>query len=96
MPLYEYCCDKHGVFDAFRSMAQSNEPSECPICGAESPRVLSLPRTNLLDSNTRNGMDRNEKSRHEPQRAKAKPGPATGPDGMPLVKSSSGPRPWMI
>ena len=96
MPLYEYCCDTHGVFEAFRPFAQSAAPAACPTCGSESPRVLSLPRTRVLERATRIGMERNEKSRHEPRRQSAKAGPQIGADGLPKVKSSSGPRPWMI
>ncbi|MEM9253373.1 MAG: zinc ribbon domain-containing protein [Planctomycetota bacterium] len=96
MPLYEYCCDTCGVFEAFRPISKSESPAECPSCGIDSPRVLSVPRTRLLASSTRIGMERNEKSRHEPGRKSARPGPEMGADGTPKVKSSSSSRPWMI
>ncbi|RRS03451.1 zinc ribbon domain-containing protein [Aquabacterium soli] len=71
MPTYDYACTDCGGFDAFRSLAQRNDPAVCPDCGGESPRVfVSAPRLAFLNSNTRNAMDRNEKASHEPMMSK--------------------------
>ncbi|MEM6757819.1 MAG: FmdB family zinc ribbon protein, partial [Planctomycetota bacterium] len=42
MPLYEYCCDTHGLFETFRPISRAEAPADCPICGNESQRVLSV------------------------------------------------------
>ena len=41
MPLYEYYCDKcDKVFEALRSIKDSDQPAKCPACGATSDRIL--------------------------------------------------------
>ena len=41
MPLYEYYCDKcDKVFEALRSIKDSDQPAKCPECGATSDRIL--------------------------------------------------------
>ena len=70
MPTYDYACPSCGGFDAFRSLAERNEPAACPDCGTASPRVLACaPRLALMDGGTRNAMATNERARHEPQRS---------------------------
>jgi putative FmdB family regulatory protein len=70
MPTYDYACASCGGFDAFRSMAQRDEPVACPDCGAAAPRVfVSAPRLALLASGTRSAMDTNERARHEPKKS---------------------------
>ena len=40
MPTYEYRCSEGHEFDVFQKM--SDEPvAECPVCGAESERLIS-------------------------------------------------------
>lgn len=71
MPTYDYACPDCGGFDAFRSLAQRNDPAVCPDCGAGSPRVfVSAPRLGLMNRDTRFAMDTNEKARHEPRSSK--------------------------
>ena len=42
MPLYEYYCKNcHGVFEEIRQMRDASDPSPCPECGREAPRVMS-------------------------------------------------------
>ena len=70
MPTYDYACGDCGGFDAFRSLADRNEPALCPDCGGASPRVFATaPRLALMDGGTRNAMATNERARHEPQRS---------------------------
>lgn len=70
MPTYDYACPDCGGFDAFRTLAERNEPASCPDCGTASPRVFaSAPRLALMDGGTRTAMDVNERSRHEPKRS---------------------------
>lgn len=42
MPLYEYCCDFHGVFETYNPMSKSDKPAKCPICKKLSGRILSF------------------------------------------------------
>lgn len=68
MPTYDYDCPGCGGFDAFRTLAQRNDPAACPDCGTASLRVfVSAPRLALLAGGTRRAMDVNERARHEPQ-----------------------------
>ena len=69
MPTYDYACNGCGGFDALRSLAQRNEPADCPACGGASPRVFATaPRLALMegrhphrDGNQRTGQARAEK-----------------------------------
>ena len=70
MPTYDYACADCGGFDAFRSLADRNQPALCPDCGGASPRVFATaPRLALMDGGTRSAMATNERARHEPQRS---------------------------
>ena len=66
MPTYDYECGGCGGFDAFRSIAQRNEPAACPRCGAGSPRVLSAPRLSCVATGTRQAIEANERSANAP------------------------------
>lgn len=67
MPTYDYDCGRCGGFDAFRSLADRNEPAACPDCGAGSPRVfISAPRLALLPGATRSAIEINERASHQP------------------------------
>jgi putative FmdB family regulatory protein len=67
VPLYEYECPEHGVFEAMNVMARSAEPAACPTCDARSPRIVSAPRLASLPRAQVLARDRNERSRHEPR-----------------------------
>ena len=68
MPTYDYACQGCGGFDALRSLAQRNEPADCPACGGASPRVFATaPRLALMEGGTRIAMETNERARHEPK-----------------------------
>ncbi len=70
MPTYDYDCQACGGFDAFRTLAQRNEPAVCPACGGASPRVFATaPRLALMAGSTRSAMETNERSRHEPRKS---------------------------
>ena len=47
MPIYVHRCEEHGVFEAFRNMAQSADPEECPECGALCPKRITIPRVRV-------------------------------------------------
>ncbi|MEO3690442.1 FmdB family zinc ribbon protein [Roseateles paludis] len=68
MPTYDYDCPSCGGFEAFRTLANRNDPASCPDCGSDAPRVfVSAPRLTCLPGDTRRAMDLNERARHEPQ-----------------------------
>ena len=47
MPIYEYECEEHGVFEEIKSV--DSEPCcECPKCGKKSPRVISKNNFKLI------------------------------------------------
>ena len=39
MPLYDYECATHGLFEAHRRMSKSSDPAPCPRCERPSPRA---------------------------------------------------------
>ena len=43
MPMYEYQCEAHGVFEAVRSLHEAALPEPCPDCGDHAARILSAP-----------------------------------------------------
>ncbi|GGO89272.1 hypothetical protein GCM10011348_46630 [Marinobacterium nitratireducens] len=68
MPLYEYKCPEHGVFQELATMADHDKPCDCPQCGTTSARVITLPPQLLaMLKENREAMERNEKAQHEPQ-----------------------------
>ncbi len=41
MPLYEYYCENcNEVFEALRPVSASEEPAQCPKCGADAERIM--------------------------------------------------------
>jgi putative FmdB family regulatory protein len=71
MPTYDYACPDCGGFDAFRSLAQRNEPCACPACALPSPRVfVSAPRLSCVSSDTRHAIETNERAQHAPRSSK--------------------------
>ncbi|BEV08769.1 MULTISPECIES: zinc ribbon domain-containing protein [unclassified Methylophilus] len=110
MPLYEYECDSCGVFTALRKMSESSLPAYCDCCGAESPRILSVPKLAIMDKMQRSAHERNEKSANEPRTArrsscgctgshtcKTKPpvNQDTGKPGLQMQTKKTA-RPWMV
>jgi putative FmdB family regulatory protein len=67
MPIYEYECQQHGLFEEMRPMQRSAEGADCPECACSAPRVLSPTRTNVVPRATSVAHARNEKSQHSPE-----------------------------
>ncbi len=84
MPLYEFKCNDCGIFDLWRSMAESSSPAECPTCQSAARRVFSPPM--LLSGSLR----LSKKANPEPELVKLDREPEP-----PKLKSPQG-RPWMI
>lgn len=94
MPIYEYECSEHGLFEAERSMLRSAEPSPCPHCQSSARRVLSATRTALLPRASSIARERNEKSRHEPVLQRVRGGPQRSSPRSRLHASHG--RPWCL
>jgi len=41
MPIYEYSCDRCGVFSQFEPVQSASEPRICPTCGLYAARIMS-------------------------------------------------------
>ena len=109
MPVYEYQCDDHGVFEVLKSLAEYAEPAACPSCDVTATRLLSTPHLSGLARPNMIAHERNERSRHEPRRVKsthdhAHPhhrearaiASAKGEPQKPVLKQYTGARPWVI
>jgi putative FmdB family regulatory protein len=94
MPLYEYECSEHGVFELIRGISEARQGAPCPECASEAPRILSAPAVSSLSRATRVAHERNERSRHEP-RVVRNEGPRTPERGPPRLHQSGG-RPWAL
>jgi putative FmdB family regulatory protein len=102
MPLYEYECQDHGVFELLRALSEYAAPAACPACAVPASRVVSIPQLACLSRATRTAIDRNEQSRHEPRlvRGCADPAhpahPVSKQAARPKLQRSTGSRPWVI
>ncbi|UBF26272.1 zinc ribbon domain-containing protein [Kovacikia minuta CCNUW1] len=86
MPLYEFKCDDCGLFEQWRTMAESGNPASCPECQKAAKRIFSAPA--LLS-----GSLRLKQENREPQLVQRS---APREPERPKVKSHTGGRPWMI
>lgn len=67
MPLYDYKCTSHGVFQELVPLAAFDQPCACPQCGTLSPRVILFsPQFLAMAEERRKAFATNEKARHEP------------------------------
>lgn len=67
MPVYDYKCKEHGIFNDLATMAESDQPRACPTCQTLSARIIMVAPTVLgLSEEQRNAHATNEKSQHEP------------------------------
>jgi putative FmdB family regulatory protein len=67
VPLYEYDCSTHGVFELHRAVREFASPATCPACHEPSARILSVPGVAQVEHGERVARDRNEQSQHEPR-----------------------------
>jgi len=99
MPIYEYECRAHGLFEELRSLHERQLPAPCPRCGTDARRVISVPALACMPKSEVVARDRNERNRHEPRLSSgsghrhaghthsAQPGRA---------HVYHGPRPWVV
>ncbi|MEM6409181.1 MAG: FmdB family zinc ribbon protein [Pseudomonadota bacterium] len=103
MPLYDYICAEHGVFQDMAPVSRFSEPCACPVCGMMSKRALTVPQLSTVAPLARKAHAVNERSADSPKRAKANGLTPSGPrirskarthqDGSKSMPSS---RPWML
>jgi putative FmdB family regulatory protein len=66
--LYEYRCDKDGLFEVTRRLGTAPESVPCSVCGNEARRVFSAP---MLRCGSRPALfaaiEHAQKSRYEPE-----------------------------
>ena len=96
MPIYEFECADHGLFELSRPMAQMRDPAECPECGEHGKRLLSAPNLATGSATGRRAAAVNERSQHEPRIVKREAPRATGEPAKRTVHSSHGGYPWAI
>jgi putative FmdB family regulatory protein len=96
MPLYEYRCERCGVFESMRSMTQSAEPAGCPECRQPSARILSAVRGAQLAATEVRARERNERSQHEPRVVQKPQRAARDPSARPQLQRAHGSRPWAL
>jgi putative FmdB family regulatory protein len=111
VPVYEYECSAHGLFETLRPLAEYNFPAPCPTCDAASPRVMSVPHLVGVPRATMIAHDRNEQSRHQPRVSQHKHGDrahhehtsvaaaakqAIAQGQRPALRHYTGKRPWVM
>ena len=68
MPVYDYKCRTHGIFNELATFAESQQPQACPECQAPSPRVICLPPEIFkMPAELKKAHMTNEKAQHEPE-----------------------------
>lgn len=68
MAIYEYRCNRDGLFEVTLPLGTAPGVIKCSLCGSEATRIISAP---MVRSTSRTGwaaaIDRAEKSRYEPE-----------------------------
>lgn len=67
MPVYDYRCKTHGVFNELATIAEAEKPCACPTCKVLSPRIIRI-APDILDMapNIREAHKTNELAQNEP------------------------------
>jgi putative FmdB family regulatory protein len=93
MPLYEFLCPICGPFEERRPFREANALMHCPTCGSVAQRVYTAPNLQRLPPVVRAALQREEKSRHEPDVVRRPVGPGESVP-HPQWRQSQG-RPWV-
>ncbi|MEM9446125.1 MAG: FmdB family zinc ribbon protein [Verrucomicrobiota bacterium] len=106
MPTYDYICEVEGcavqgAFELNRPVRLHDTPAACPDCGELCQRIFKMPFVAKLKPGVRNAIERNIKSRYEPNVYSSSGENKHGvkpPSHRPKKprKVSSSPRPWVI
>jgi putative FmdB family regulatory protein len=67
MPLYEFECREHGVFELERRMAEASDAASCGVCGHDAARIVSLPNLAQVPRWKAKAREVNERSQHAPR-----------------------------
>ena len=67
MALYEFACPACPVVEAFYPMGSAPDSIECPECGGQAERRISVPRLSIAGTTAFKVVDATKKSAHEPQ-----------------------------
>ena len=87
MPLYEFRCEKCGLFEEWRTIAEVSNPIICPDCQSVAKRIFSPPGV-MLSSSLRLRQENSQ-----PQIIKCS---QEQEKTVPKYKSYNNGRPWMI
>lgn len=96
MPIYEYLCDRCGVFTSLRKMDESAQNCGCPQCGADAQRILSAPHLSALSSAVRKAHQRNEASAEKPRLTAKERGDSEAGCRQAGSQAARNGRPWML
>lgn len=99
MPVYEYECRAHGVFEELRSLNERQLPAPCPQCRTDARRVVSVPALACMPRSQVVARDRNEQSRHEPRVSEGsghRHASSAAPPEPGRAQVYHGPRPWVV
>jgi putative FmdB family regulatory protein len=97
MPLYEYECAEHGVFEEHACMDKAAKAARCPVCENDGRRILSAPHVARMARSEVRARERNEKSCHEPRVVKgAEMGQGRSSQKRGGFESSRISRPWVL
>lgn len=67
MPVYDYKCKEHGVFNDLATLSESDKPCACPECGLPSARIIRLaPEIFKMAPEKKHAHETNERNQHEP------------------------------
>jgi putative FmdB family regulatory protein len=66
MAIYEYRCERDGMFDVTRPIGTAPASIACPVCANEAGRVFSSPMISRAPRALVAALDHEEKTRHEP------------------------------
>jgi len=92
MPVYEFLCQRCGLFEQRRSMDQATAPTSCPSCQDAAQRIFSAPGLRRTSDVQRKVMSRVEQGA-EPS-LERRPPPQV-PTAAPATHAGHG-RPWML
>jgi len=67
MIVYEYRCDRDGVFELLRPLGAQPASTACPVCRGDARRVFSTPMLRRAPRALVAAIDHAEKSRTEPE-----------------------------
>lgn len=95
MPLYEFRCERCGLFECWRPLSKAGEPMTCPRCQVVARRVYTTPGLVKTPPALARALYRSEKSAYEPEVVKREY-PASEEEKPAQVVHQWHGRPWLI